>query len=83
MRSFGYEMLKHNPGQSTITFRLVNTEHFDGLEALVTVMYPEKVAEDGKTPAFETEYVVDLINEIMGEHGEIALTILARRNFDS
>lgn len=83
MRSFGYEMLAHDKGGTGVIFRLANAEHFDGLEPYVTILHPDCVTTDG-TPAYEKNYVIDLVKEIMGQHAEKAIfTLLAERRLDS
>jgi hypothetical protein len=83
MRRFGYEMLSREKDGTGVIFRLMNAEHFDGLEPFVTILPPDCVTTDG-TPAYEKNYVIDLVKEIMGEHGEKAIfTLLAERHMDS
>lgn len=83
MSSIGYEMRSHTEDRNGIIFRLRSGANTEGLKNPVTVDYPDFVASDGESPAYEKNYVVDLINQISGGNGGKAVTtFLANRRFD-
>lgn len=83
MRGMGYEMLKHDPDNGAVVFRLAADAPTEGLKNPVSVMYPDYVSGDGITPAYEKSYVIDLMTQIGGANGGKAiLTIIANRRWD-
>lgn len=84
MSNFGYEMVSHTREQDGVLFRLRPDVPTEGMKNPVTVIYPDCVANDGKTPAYEKDYVIDLITQITGGNGGKSVAIIqATRHFDA
>lgn len=84
MSDFGYEMVKHTESGDGVVFRLTPDAVTEGFKNPVTVTMPDWVASDGITPAYERDYVVDLLTQLTGNNGgKSIVTILAKRQIDS
>ena len=83
MSDLGYDIIKRDPHTKCWVFRLRRDAHTEGFRNPVTVAEPNWVGPDGNA-AFERDYVIDLLNLIVGNgHGNSITTILAKRRFDS
>jgi len=85
MRAIGFEMRANDPKAKGVIFEAVEGDALSlQLKAPVTIKYPTYVARDGVTPAFERDYVVDLLTQMTGNGDEDAiLTLIAKRRFDA
>jgi len=83
MRQLGYEMLSNSPEHDGVVFKLTGDGPTEGLRNPITVSYPDCVAKDGKTPAYEKNMVIDLLTQIFGGNGDKALfTLIANRHWN-
>jgi hypothetical protein len=84
MSDFGYEMVAHVPGEDAVIFGLKPGAPTEGYRNPVTVSYPDCVSKDGVTPAYERDFVIDMITQALGADGDkVIATILAKRHFSA
>lgn len=84
MGQLGYQLVSHNSAGRFATFRLSGKGPTEGMRNPVTIAHPDWVAADGVTPAYERDYLVDLLNQIFGMNGgpKAIMTLLANRRVD-
>ena len=83
MSDFGYDMVKHEKNGGGVIFRLRADVNTEGKKNPVTIRYPDFVMSDGKTPAFERSYVIDLLSHTLGVgDNEVVARIIARRQLN-
>lgn len=84
MSDLGYDFASHNGAGRFAVFRLRANAITEGLRNPVTVAHPDWVAHDGKTPAYERDYLVDLLNQVLGGNGatKAITTLLANRRLE-
>jgi hypothetical protein len=81
MGQLGYQLVSHNKAGRFATFRLTGDGLTEGMRNPVTIAHPDWVAADGITPAYERDYLVDLLNQVFGGNGgaKTIMTLLANR----
>jgi hypothetical protein len=83
MSDFGYEMVSHNPEKTGVVFRIKAGQESDRRASPITIKYPDSFAPDGVTPAYEKDYVIDLIKEMLGQNGHESIAkIIAKRSMN-
>jgi hypothetical protein len=65
----GYGVVSHDAANSTVTLRLTGEGRTEGLRNPVTIKRPDFVCDDRSTPAYERDYIVDLISQMTGGNG--------------
>jgi hypothetical protein len=70
MSDFGYEMISHDNAKTGVIFKIKEGANSQGWTSPVTIKYPDSFASDGITPAYEKDYVIDLINQLRGKNGQ-------------
>ena len=78
MGQLGYDLLSHDNTKGCARFALRQGARTENMRNPVTIAHPDFLGTDGVTPAYERDYVVDLLNQLFGGNGGKALmTILA------
>lgn len=69
LSDFGYALASKDSAKSCATFRLTGEGRTEGLKNPITVAFPDFLAGDGKTLAYERDYLVDLLTQVTGGNG--------------
>ena len=80
LSQFGYALSSKDTANCCATFRLTGEGRTEGLKNPITIKFPDFVSTDGETPAYERDYIVDLLTQITGGNGSKPVaTFLALR----
>lgn len=76
----GFQLLALDQTKGTARFGPKDLSKAAPLKSPIAIALPDFVAADGRTPAYERDYVVDLINQIFGGNGgKVLASFLAKK----